>query len=617
MAKGKSRKNKDSNKKVVDKRVSNVDNQIKEIEKGVIDGVFVFTENLTVQDFATSIGKSSSEVLKHFFMNGQMMTLNSMLNEEQIGELCLEWGYDFQKKEEINKENVIEKLVIDDDEKDLLPRPPIITIMGHVDHGKTSLLDAIRKTKVTAGEAGGITQHIGAYQITRNDKKITFIDTPGHAAFTEMRARGANVTDIVIIVVAADDGVKPQTKEAIDHAKAAGVEIIVAINKIDKPNINIEKVKGELAELELVAEEWGGSTIFKEVSALTGKGIDDLLDTINLLSEVHEYKANPNRFGMGTVIEAHLDKSRGPLATIIVQNGTLKKGDTIVAGNEFGRVRTMHDDLGVEVIVAEPSTPVTISGLSLTPNAGDRFSAFGNEKAAREVSAARKEKHKQDSRKASSAVSLDEFAKRVKDEDLKIIYVLVKTDVKGTSQALKTQIECIDVEGTRAKVIRSDVGAINESDVLLASASKAIIYGFNVKADSNTKKFADSHGIEIRTHSIIYKIIEELEEAMSGMLDPTYSENPIGSAEILQLFSHSKIGTIYGSKVTSGTIKRNALCRIMRDGEEVYNGKVSSLKVGREEKASVRTGMECGFTLDKFNNAKEGDVVEFFERVRD
>lgn len=619
MAKVKNNGNKNknhNNRNKNDNRISNVKNQIKEVKTGIIDGVFVFTEELTVSEFATKMKKPSSEIIKYYFMQGMMLTQNTLLNEDQIGTLCLEWGVDFKKEKEVNRENVIEEMVIEDDESLLEKRPPIITIMGHVDHGKTSLLDKIRQTKVTEGEAGGITQHIGAYQVTKNDNKITFIDTPGHAAFTEMRARGASVTDIVIIVVAADDGVKPQTKEAVDHAKAAtDVTIIVAINKMDKPTANPEKVKGELSELGLVAEEWGGDTIFKEVSAMTGQGIDELLETINVIAEVNEYKANPNRFATGTVIEAHVNKGSGSVATLIINNGTLKQGDPIVVGKEFGRVRTMINDDGVEIKEAAPSTPVSITGLSGTPNAGDKFSAFGDEKSARKIAEARQEKYRTASRRKSSAASLDEFAQKVKEGNLKEILVIVKTDFKGTAEALKAQIEDISVDGTRVKVIRADSGGITESDILLAEASGAIIYGFNARPMANVKQMADQKGIEIRSHSIIYKILEELELALAGMLDPVYEEKVNGTIEVLQLFSFSKVGTIAGSTVRTGVIKRNNLCRVIRKNEVIIDSKLSSLRIGTEDQKEIKTGHECGITIDKFNDIQVGDIVECYENV--
>ena len=618
MAKVKNNKNKNNNhnKNKKDNRISNVKNQIKEVKTGIIDGVFVFTEELTVSEFAAKMKKSSSEIIKYYFMQGMMLTQNTLLNEDQIGTLCLEWGVDFKKEKEVNKENVIEEMVIEDDESLLEKRPPIITIMGHVDHGKTSLLDKIRQTKVTEGEAGGITQHIGAYQVTKNNNKITFIDTPGHAAFTEMRARGASVTDIVIIVVAADDGVKPQTKEAVDHAKAAkDVTIIVAINKMDKPSANPEKVKGELSELGLVAEEWGGDTIFKEVSAMTGQGIDELLETINVIAEVNEYKANPNRFATGTVIEAHVNKGSGSVATLMINNGTLKQGDPIVVGKEFGRVRTMINDDGIEIKEAAPSTPVSITGLSGTPNAGDKFSAFGDEKSARKIAEARQEKFRTASRRKSTAASLDEFAQKVKEGNLKEILVIVKTDFKGTAEALKAQIEDISVDGTRVKVIRADSGGITESDILLAEASGAIIYGFNARPMANVKQMADQKGIEIRSHSIIYKILEELELALAGMLDPVYEEKVNGTIEVLQLFSFSKVGTIAGSTVRTGVIKRNNLCRVLRKDKVIIESKLSSLRIGTEDQKEIKTGHECGITIDKFNDIQVGDIVECYENV--
>ena len=483
--------------------------------------------------------------------------------------------------------------------------------MGHVDHGKTTLLDYIRNSHVVNTEAGGITQAIGAYQVEKDGRKITFIDTPGHAAFTEMRARGASVTDIVIIIVAADDGVMPQTKEAIDHAKAANVPIIVAVNKIDKPNINVEKVMSELSELGLTPEEWGGDTIFVKISAKTGEGVDLLLENINALSEIMELKANPNRYAVGSVIEAKLDKNKGPVVTLLIQNGTLRLGDPIVVGTNHGKVRTLRDDTGREVIFAEPSKPVEVTGLEDVPVAGDKFMAFESEKEARSVSIKRKEAEKS-KRFAHKALSLDELFDSIK-EGRKEINVVLKTDVKGSEEAVKNALLKINVEGVKINVIRSGVGTITESDVVLAHASNAIIIGFNVSPTKETKETAKSYEVEIRLYNIIYKLVEEIEAAMKGMLDPEFEEVVLGEAEVRQLFHFSKIGNIAGSHVTNGLVKVNTPCRVIRDGIVVTTSKIASLQREKDQAKEVKSGFDCGIVVDNFPDIKEGDIIEVFE----
>jgi len=487
--------------------------------------------------------------------------------------------------------------------------------MGHVDHGKTTLLDSIRNTRVTAGEAGGITQHIGAYQIVNNDKKITFLDTPGHAAFTTMRARGAQVTDITILVVAADDGVMPQTIEAINHAKAAEVPIIVAVNKVDKPTANPDRVMQELGEYGLYPEDWGGDTIFVQLSAIQGDGIDDLLEMIGLVSEVEELKANPDRAAVGTVIEAELDKSRGPAASLLVQNGTLEVGDSLVVGNTYGRVRAMVNDLGKRIKTAGPSTPVEITGLHDVPQAGDRFVVFKNEKQARQIGEKRQQENILKQRQDSKSVSLDNLFEQMKQGEMKDLNIIIKGDVQGSVEALAASLMKIDVEGVNVRIIHTAVGAINASDVTLAAASNGIIIGFNVRPDAGAKRAAEEENVDMRLHRIIYKVIEEIESAMKGLLDPEYEEQVIGQAEVRQTFKVSKVGTIAGSYVTDGKITRDASVRIIRDGIVIFEGELDTLKRFKDDAKEVAAGYECGITIEKFNDIKEGDIFEAFKMV--
>jgi len=523
----------------------------------------------------------------------------------------MEYNVEVTKEEPID-ENSLEDTEIDDP-KDLVDRSPIITIMGHVDHGKTSLLDAIRKTKVAEGEHGGITQHIGAYQVTLNGKKLTFLDTPGHEAFTSMRARGAKVTDIVIIVVAADDGVMPQTREAIDHAKAAGVPIIVAINKIDKPGANFEKLYNSMADLDLTPEEWGGDVMFCKLSAKTGEGIQNLLESILVVAEVQGLKANPKRLASGSVIEARLDKGRGPVSTLLVQNGTLKTGDILVVGACFGKVRKMTDDRGREIKEAKPSTPVEIIGLNDVPVAGDNFKVFDNEKQARALADRRSQVKIDAERKGSSSVSLEELSKAIEDGMLQEINLVVKADVQGSAEAIKQALERIQVDTVRINVIRSTVGAISESDIMLASASKAIVIGFNVRPDAVVRKKAEEEGIDIRLYNVIYDAVNEMESAMKGMLAPVFKEVVLGQASVRQLFKVSKIGTIAGCMVTDGKLVRDAKVRIIRDGTVVYTSKLSTLKRFQNDAKEVAAGYDCGLTIDGFNDIKENDVIEAYE----
>ncbi|TYS16244.1 translation initiation factor IF-2 [Rossellomorea vietnamensis] len=570
-----------------------------------------FTESLTVAEMAKKLHREPSEIIKKLFMLGVMATINQELEKEAIELVAAEYGVEVEEEILVDTSD-LEVYFTEDSEADQVERPSVVTIMGHVDHGKTTLLDSIRNTKVTEGEAGGITQHIGAYQIVENDKKITFLDTPGHAAFTTMRARGAQVTDIAIIVVAADDGVMPQTVEAINHAKAAEVPIIIAVNKMDKEAANPDRVMQELTEYQLVPEAWGGDTIFVPLSALKGEGIDDLLEMILLVTEVEELKANPNRLAQGTVIEAELDKGRGSVATLLVQNGTLRVGDPIVVGTTFGRVRAMVNDIGRRVKEAGPSTPVEITGLNDVPQAGDRFVVFEDEKTARSVGENRAQQALQAQRGEKSRVSLDNLFEQMKQGEMKDLNIVMKADVQGSAEALAASLQKIEVEGVNVKIIHTGVGALNESDITLAAASNAIVIGFNVRPDVNAKRAADAEGVEIRLHRIIYKVIEEIESAMNGMLDPEFEEKIIGQAEVRQTFKVSKVGTIAGSYVTDGKITRDSGVRVIRDGVVVYEGELDVLKRFKDDVKEVATNYECGITIKNFNDIKEGDIIEAF-----
>ena len=575
------------------------------------DNTIVYEENMTVSTLAEKLNVPAVEIIKKLMSLGVMASLNNTVSFDDAELVCIDYDKTLKSFESQDITN-FEKLEITDDEKDLELRAPVITIMGHVDHGKTSLLDYIRNSSIIEGEFGGITQHIGAYQIDHNGKKLTFIDTPGHAAFTEMRARGASITDIVIIIVAADDGVMPQTIEAIDHAKAANVPIVVAVNKIDKPDANPERVIEEVSKQGLIPEAWGGDTVYVPISAKTGEGVDKLLENIELIAEVRELKANPNRYALGTVLESRLDKNYGPTATLLVQNGTLRIGDPVVVGTSFGRVRTLKNDLGNEIVEALPSTPVEVTGLSDVPTAGDRFMAYSNEKEAKAIAENRKEKEKLKKDKSGSAVSLDDIFNRIK-EGAKEINVVLKTDVNGTEEAVKNALTKVKVEDVSVNVIRSGVGAITESDIVLASASDAIVIGFNVRPDTKVTEIAKSYGVDIRLYNVIYKLVEELEDAMKGMLDPEYEEVVIGSAKVLQLFKFSKVGTIAGSKVDTGVIKSNAKARLIRDGVVVYDGEINSLQREKDNVKEVKKGFECGITLENYSDIKVNDVIEAYE----
>lgn len=576
------------------------------------DNIVLYEDGETVSSFADKLGVSGTEIVKKLISLGLMMNLNQALSFENAEIMALEFNKTLKKSETMDITNFEEYEIIDN-ENDLISRPPVITVMGHVDHGKTTLLDYIRKSHVAQGEAGGITQAIGAYQIDYNNQKVTFIDTPGHAAFTEMRARGASVTDIVIIVVAADDGVMPQTKEAVEHAMSANVPIVVAVNKIDKQGANPDKIMQEMAELNLTPEAWGGNVPFVNISAVTGEGIDKLLDTVLAIAEMAELKANPNRYAIGTVIESRVDKALGSVASLLIQNGTLRLGDPIVAGVVNGRVRTLKNDQGQNIISAGPSTPVEVTGLNGSPAAGDKFMAFENEKIAREVAEKREISFKNQKQKKET-VSFDDLFSKIQS-GVKEIKVVLKCDVRGSEEAVKNALEKINVEGVKIKVIRSGIGAITESDVILANASDAIVIGFNVVPSNITKEVAKEYSVEIRLYQIIYKLVEEMELAMKGLLDPEYEEKVLGTAEIKRMFKFSKVGAIAGCIVTSGIIKNKANVRVIRDGVIIYDGVIASLQREKDTVKEVKNGLECGITIVNFNDLKEKDVFEVYENV--
>ena len=582
-------------------------------EENISEDTILVKDGMTVGELSEVLSVSSTELIKKLFMELKIMAnINQSLTLEQIELIAMDYGKEIQEEVEINKEDLDLYFEVEDQDKDLKERAPIVTIMGHVDHGKTTLLDTIRNTRVTAGEAGGITQHIGAYQVRAKDKKITFLDTPGHAAFTTMRARGAKITDVTILVVAADDGVMPQTIEAINHAKAAEVPIIVAVNKMDKPQANPDRVMNELVEYGLISEEWGGDTIFVPISALKGEGIDELLENILLVTEMQELKANPNRLALGTVIEAKLDKGRGAVATLLVQNGTLNVGDPLVVGNTFGRVRAMINDRNKNINVAKPSTPVEITGLQDVPNAGDRFVVFGDEKTARQIGEKRQQQYIETTRQANSAVSLDTLFEQMKQGEMKDLNIIIKADVQGSVEALAMSLAKIDVEGVNVRIIHTGVGAINESDITLAVASNAVVIGFNVRPDNNAKQMAQTEQVDIRLHSIIYKVIEEIEAAMTGLLDPEFVEKVIGLAEVRQVYKVSKIGTIAGAYVTEGKVSRDGKVRVIRDSVVIYEGEIDTLRRFKDDVKEVQSGYECGMTVENFNDIKEGDVFEVY-----
>ena len=612
--KKKSNDNAKSKKDLANKKKEMYKNKEKLISNTVLnnDNFVIFKEGMTVSDLASAIGVKSADLIKKLFGLGIMATNNNSISYENAELLVLDYNKELRREETTDVVN-FEKFEVIDNEEDLVSRPPVVTIMGHVDHGKTTLLDTIRKSSVASGEAGGITQAISAYQVKCNDKLITFIDTPGHAAFTEMRARGASITDIIIIIVAADDGVMPQTKEVIDHAKAANVPILVAINKIDKPGANPERVMTELTEYGLTPEEWCGDTIYTKISALNGTGVEELLENILLVAELQNYRANPNRYAMGTVIESRLDKHLGPVVTVLIQNGTLRLGDPIVVGNAYGKIRTLKNDLGEEITSALPGTPVFITGINDTPTAGDKFMAFETEKQARSIGEERKSQAKLRDN-APKSVSLDDLFSKIQ-EGVKEINVIVKADVNGSAEAVKNSFEKIEVDGVRVNVIRSSVGAITESDIVLAKATNAIIIGFNIRPNNAIKDYASGQGVDIRLYDIIYKAVEDMEAAMKGMLDPVYEEKIIGSATVKQLFKFSKVGTIAGSLVNDGIIKRDSKARVIRDSIVMYDGEIGSIQREKDSVKEVKKGLECGITISNFNDIKVGDIIEAYEMV--
>lgn len=589
--------------KKTEQRISNIPQKDKNVSK---DGVLVYKEGMTVADMATGLGKTIAQVVMKLMQLGIMANQNQSVDRETVELVAVDFGYEL-KDEVVTDATRFDEFTIEDKEDALMKRPPVVTIMGHVDHGKTTLLDYIRNSRVAAGEAGGITQHIGAYQVERKGEKITFIDTPGHAAFTEMRARGAQVTDIVVLVVAADDGVMPQTEEAISHAKAAKCPIIVAVNKCDKPSANPDRVMEELTHYDIIPEAWGGSTPFVQISALKGMGVDDLLDVIQLTAEMMDLKANPSRLATGSVIEAELDKGRGPVATFLVQNGSLRVGDYVVCGDTYGRVRTMEDDRHIKYNESLPSMAVVVTGLDDVPFAGDKFMALSSEKEAREISEQRTSRTK-DKLNAASKKTLEELF-RSKD-DAKELNLIVKADLQGSAEALKQSLEKIKVDDFKVNVIRCSVGAITDTDIILASASNAIVLGFNVRPTAAVRQTAAEKGVEIRLYSIIYKLLEDIEAALKGMLEPEYEEVVIGQAEVRNTFKISKVGTVAGCYVTDGVIQSNSLVRIIRDGIVVYEGKMASLKRFKDDAKEVKYGYECGITIENFNDIKEGDIIE-------
>ncbi len=598
-----------NNKKFVNKKFENRKSNIPRRDpKEQGEKIFIYKNDMNVAQVAEGLHISNAAMIKKLMGLGLMASVNQIIDRDTIEVIAIDEGFKVQN-EVITDVTRYDEMEIEDDPKDMKKRPPIVTVMGHVDHGKTTLLDAIRKSRVVEGEAGGITQHIGAYQVVRHGDPITFIDTPGHAAFTEMRARGAKVTDIVVLVVAADDGVMPQTIEALDHAKAAKVPIVVAVNKMDKASANPDRVMTELSEQGLIPEAWGGKTPFVNVSALKKMGIDELLDVIQLISEIEEFKANPNRLAKGTVIEASLDKGRGPVATLIVETGTLKIGDYIVVGNTYGKVRTMQDDLKRRYNEALPSQPIEVTGLNEVPQAGDIFMAFQDERLTKDIASQRQSNQKDQELKQVKKTSLDSMFGEIESSE-KELNIIIKGDVQGSIEALKNMLEKINIDGFHVNVVRASVGAITESDVTLANASKAIIIGFNVRPTAAVKQDADNQGVEIRLYNIIYRVAEDIEAALKGMLAPTFEEIVTGQAEVRETFKVSRIGTIAGCYVTDGVIKRDALVRLLRNGIVVYEGKLASLKRFKDDVKEVKQGYECGLSIENFNDLKIGDIIE-------
>ena len=579
-------------------------------------GVFIYTGAISVGELSKSLNVPVGDIIKFLFLQGKMITINSILDDELIGTVCLEFGYDFEKKKIVAAEN-FEEVEIKDDPSKLKPRPAVVTIMGHVDHGKTTLIDAIRNSNLVAGEVGGISQEIGAYQKEIDGQKITFIDTPGHEAFTAMRSRGASVTDIVVLVVAADDGVMPQTIEAIDHAKAAKVPIIVAINKIDKPGADPSRVKNELLAHNIVVEDFGGDVVSVEISAKQKINIDGLLEAILTVAEMSELKANPDRYALGTVLEAKLDKNEGPKATLLVQNGSLREGDYLVVGTGYGKARRMTNEFKKILQVATPSTPVVVIGLAEVPQAGDRFMAFPTEQEAREIAMKRKQIKDAKELNKSSAASLEDLFNKAKEGNMQNLNLIIKADSTGSAEAVKSSLEKLSNDEIKINIVRATSGAITESDVLLASASHAIIYGFNVRPDAKTRAKAEEEKIEIRLHRIIYALIEEIQAAMKGMLAPTFVEKVTGQAEVRRLFKVSRLGTICGCMIVDGSIKNASAIRVIRDGIVVYEGKIASLQREKDQAKEVKKGFECGILLENYNDVKEGDIIEGYEMVEE
>lgn len=602
-------KNTKNNKKIDNRKNIDLKSQLKKVEVGIQNGIFIYVEPLTIDEFAKKLNKSASEIIKYLFLKGIVCNLNTVLTEEQMGEICLELGYDFKKEIQINEDNLLDQMIIDDDESNLEKRAPIITIMGHVDHGKTTLLDSIRNTNVVENEDGRITQNIGAYQVKWNDNWITFIDTPGHESFSSMRARGANVTDIVILVVAADDGLKPQTEEAIDHALFAKAPIIVFVNKMDKPNPNIDRIMSQLADKNVLVEEWGGSYMMIKGSALTKEGIDKLLEAIVLISDLMGLKANKNRLATGVTIEAELDKGMGPIASILVQNGTLMVGDYILVGEHYGKIRKMINDKNEEVIQALPSTPVKISGLNGVPKAGDKWVVAKDEKTIKDLANKRKIN-------ATRKRNINVIKNPNDDNEYKELNIIIKSDVHGSLEAIKSVLDSINIDGAKINIIRSSVGLPTETDINLAKTANAIIFLFKLKPTSQIVDMAKSVDVEIKSYSIIYEIKDSIEKMLKGTLDPIFVEEKIGEVEIRQLWSHSSIGTIAGCKVLNGEISRNALIRLNRKKELIVeNKKITSLKHGKDSMSNVKAGKECGFTVDNFNEFIVGDIVEIYKMV--
>src|SRR5690625_1377088 len=583
----------------------------KQVSQGEMPTHLVYQGTLTVNELAEKLQKDVTEIIKKLMFLGVMVTKNQDLDDDSVELICTDYDVTVEK-EIILEDTDFAKYVKKDKKHDLVERPAVVTIMGHVDHGKTTLLHSIRHTKVTAGEAGGITQHIGAYQAESDGKKVTFLDTPGHEAFTSMRSRGAQVTDIAILVVAADDGVMPQTVEAINHAKAAEVPIIIAVNKMDKETANPDRVMQELTEYELIPEDWGGNTIFVPISAKKGEGIDDLLEMILLVAEMEELQADPKKAAFGTVIDAQLDRGRGAVASLLVQKGTLSVGDSIVVGNTYGRVRAMVNDVGQRIEKAGPSAPVEITGLNSVLQAGDQFLVFKDEKQARQIGESREQQHILASRRTQAKVSLDDLFDQIKQGEMKDLNVIIKADVQGSAEALASSLQKIEVESVNINIIHTGVGAITESDVILASASNAVVIGFNVRPDVNAQKAAEREKVDVRLHRVIYKAIEEMEAAMKGLLDPEYEEKVIGQAEVREIFKVSKIGTIAGSYVTDGKIARNAQVRVIRDGIVQFEGEILALKRFKDDVREVDQNYECGITIKDFNDIKTGDIIEAF-----